>query len=689
MTVRVEGNPKPFPAAVRQCPRDTFPSQGSFLYPGESPRPLVFLSWSRRSRMNPLLHNCIALLLLMGISVGCSLHGADDSPVVRAQDAALPQVAIPSLSSPVDEQSDRQQSVYLVVSLQDAISTSLAESAVVRVLQGGVNIASITPTDVQIAEQDIAVEQGRFQPRLSMNYDATQNDLPPNAFFGPGISQSTKRDSTNASARLSRPLTTGGNVSLGIEPPTAYLYFPDGVSPGSFNPSYSTDYVLRVRQPLLDGAGKTVNLAPIHIAQVQARQSRLELEEVLNQQVQSVIEGYWLLYAAHLRVQALRGILPVAEESVRVETLRFQADRSIPADVARAEYQLGQFERQVAEADGDVRRRSLQLRQLMGAEPDLNLILLPSEKPAETPPPEDPAALVSTAMQSRPQLNELREQLRGRQISLAVAQNRVYPDVDFRGEYRMSGLAERLNESFEQAATSDYTDWTLGVGVEIPIGNKTARSERRKAELQVARDHMVLRETEIQVGFEVTELVSDLRASWMRLQIARDQARHTQEWLRVARLRYTQPQASSGRSDSLLLALTDLQSAMRSYVDSISDLGDSFAEYSNLLAELQRAQGISRYSWQSLLTEPPALPFGHAGTEYLPGPNLTGAASHTGMGYHSYRVQPHVNMSGTAIEGLPVEGPLPTPHRGNAATTVPAPYGPAPQGHTFSSRYGP
>lgn len=536
-------------------------------------------------------------------------------PMVSPSSAgSMPQSSLASPLTPAPAPANAPpQQVFLPLTLREALEAALMDSSVIRTLEGRVNVAMITPADVEIADWNVLAEQGQFQPRLSGNYDATRVDQPPNAFFGPGISANTRRDVVDAGVSLNQPLKTGGLVSVGIEPATAYLYFPDGVGPGQFNPLYSTDYVLRVNQPVLRGAGSNVSLAPIRIAQTQANASRHDLEEVLNSQIRSVTEGYWRLYAAHLQVQAVRSVLPLAEESVRIETLRMKADRSILADVARARFQLDGFRRTETTMQATVRKRVLQLRQLMGGQPMVDPLLLPSEPPQEISPPGDTASLIQTAMQTRPALNALRERISEKQQILLVARNNVFPNVDVRGEYRMNGLAERLDDSFNQAASSDYTDFTLGFGVDVPIGNKTARSRRRMAELNVARDQMRLNALEQNVAFEVTELVSDLEAAWQRLQIAKRQTTETQEWLRVSRIRYTQPPAGSSSEDWLLLALTDLQSAMRSYVDSITDLSEAVADYNTLLAELQQAQGIAVYQWQQAEAVNVPMVGGHAG----------------------------------------------------------------------------
>lgn len=488
--------------------------------------------------------------------------------------------------------------VYLPVTIHEAVSSSLSSSAAVLVLNGGVNVASITPYDVEIARQRVEIEKGRFYPRLTGTFEQSDIDLPPNAFFGPGITTSTRRDLTDASARVTQPLPTGGSLSMGIEPPLAYLYLPNGVNPGQFNPTYSADYVLRVSQPLLRNAGTTVTLAPIRIAQLQTEQTRWDLEENLNNQVRSVEQAYWRLYAAHIQLEAVRAVIPVAEESVRVQELRMQAERSILADVARAKFQLEGFRNTEQAARATVRRRVLELRQLMGGDAYLQPLLLPSEQPPDVPPPVDAGSCVETAYAQRPLLNQLRTEMAERRTELVVASNGVLPQVDLRGEYRSSGISNQLDNAFRQANTSDYTSWTMGVGVEIPIGNKIQLSRRNAAEKQLMKSQVLLAANEKNVAFEVTQVVSDLQAQWERVQIARRQAEQTQEWLRVSQIRYHQPPAAGSSQDGLLLALSDLQSAMRAYVEAVGDVGSTLADYQTLLADLRRAQGTSMYEWQ-------------------------------------------------------------------------------------------
>ena len=278
---------------------------------------------------------------------GCALISSDP-PDIRAQSEQDSEPQERSSVVPGEAKDDTKQVAYVALTLRDAIEAALDHSEIFRVLDGQVDLSSSSVFDEMIAKYEVGAEAGAFFPSLDVSFDGREIKKPPNAFFGPGIAARTQRDEIDFRARLTQPLQTGGEVSMGIEPPSAYLYFPDGVDPDEFNPSWSAEYVFQFRQPLLRGAGSHIATAPIQIAELQADQSSWEVQAALNSVIRSVSEAYWNLYATNIELQAIRGVIPLAEESVRVEQLRFDAEQIIYADLARAQFQLEGFRRDEA-----------------------------------------------------------------------------------------------------------------------------------------------------------------------------------------------------------------------------------------------------------------------------------------------------------------------------------------------------
>lgn len=493
--------------------------------------------------------------------------------------------------------------IYYPLSLREAIAQSLTESGFVRVLNGDVRVSVSAVYETFINSQQIDAATGRFLPSLTARVEGSQINQPPDAFFGPGIAANNRRDILDTSLRVSQPLKTGGTASIGLEPPLAYLYFPDGGNPNGFNPVYSNDLVLRVQQPILRGGGRATAEAPIRIAGSQLTQSRWELEEELNSQIRSVSQAYWSLYQAYTELRATRAVIPLAEESVRIEKLRYDAERTIYSDLARSLVQLNIFRSAESRVSAQVRQRVLQLRQLMGLPPHMRLMFLPSDIPRRSAEIVDISEYAETAVVQNPTVNARRERLKQRVIDLQVASNRVYPAVNTTAEYRTSGITDRYDSSMRQAFQGTYDTWTLGVGVDIPIGNRTARSNRNIAELERVREQMRITAAEEQVRYQVADVVTRLNAQHDQIRFSEDRVRQAQDWLRIAGIRYAQPPARATGRDLMLLELADYQLAMQEYVDSVTAVGISVSRYNSTLAELDEIQGTVLKKWNLQLED--------------------------------------------------------------------------------------
>ncbi|MDA0586367.1 MAG: TolC family protein [Planctomycetota bacterium] len=468
---------------------------------------------------------------------------------------------------------------------------ALARSETIKVLNGEVRLASTTGFDSQIAETELTGARGAFDPQFSAAYKGAQIDQPPSSFFGPGIQTNTRRHEADVSAELSKKWPTGLQTSAGYGPSLAYLYFPGGNS--SFNPAHSAEFVFKVEQPLLRGSGNDINTIPIRIASTQIEQTQWEVQAATQAQIRSVEEAYWSLNASLIDLHAVDGVIPLAEETVRIASLRLRAEQAIYADVARAEVKLEELRQQRLNAWLEARRREFQLRQLIGLPREDGLELIPADRPWQTAPHIHAASIVESAMQNRPDLIQRRLGLKIREETLLGAHNATHPELNLQAGYRVAGLSDRLDRSFDQVGSFDYEDWSLGVEFAVPLGNNRAKSQRAASELRLMRDRALLHSYEEQIEFELAELLANIVNAWRRFESAQRQVEQSQQWLKLARIRYSAPPDAGQRQDWLLLALADYQTAMQAQVDAFSTSGRMLARYNILLAQLAEAQGAS------------------------------------------------------------------------------------------------
>lgn len=479
------------------------------------------------------------------------------------------------------------------MSLHDAIQISLSKSEVVRTLgSSGVQIEAVTGYDPALKLQAANVSATVFDPKLTAGYVGSRINEPSGTFFGPGIPQNVRRDEGDFIASVSKSWATGATTSIGYLPPLGYLFYPLGVNNG-FNPIYTSDLVVTATQPLMRGAGWTVNMAPIRIAQLKTEQSVWDCKQAVLGQVRSVESAYWDLQAALVSLDALESVLPLMSEVVRIEGQRARLEMSTIADVARASMQFDALQQQRVQARNDAIAKELRLRNLLADQLWDGSRIVPTDLPRSAPVTFDHATAMENSLQQRPDLVRQRIGVRIREMEYAVAKNGIKPQLDLQALYRSNGIGQQLNTSLQQMMNFQYNDWTVGATFSIPLGNRAARATLNGAELQLVRDRAVLNQSIQNIGFTLSDMIRESEAAFSQFELALRRVQNSREWIRSARTRYsTPPPSDDGNQNWLLLALYDYQNALRMHVDATTDAAQFLARYNTQLAKFEEAQGV-------------------------------------------------------------------------------------------------
>lgn len=475
--------------------------------------------------------------------------------------------------------------------LEDAIDSALQNSGVIRVLSGrSVQIRPSTMYDPEILSQRWKAAGAVFDPQITAGYLASKIDQPPQSFFGPGIPANIKRDQATFTGGLVKKWVAGGTTSVSFAPPLAYLFYPDDPRSES-NPIWAADLVFLLQQPLLRGAGIAANTAPVRIAQLKTDQSSWDVKQSLIAELRSVEEAYWTQQAALTTLQAYDAILPLLDEAVRIEELRFQSERVTRSEVARTRLQRSQFIQRRVRADADVRERELRLRQLIGLSTFDGRRLLPVNPPIRRAPDANLQEALGLALLHRPDLVQQRLNVQIRELELAVAKNARLPQLDLQVRNRTGGLGNHFSDALDQMDTFNYQSWTGGVTFSMPIGNRAPRAVVRAAEAQLARERAILRQSVQNAEYEIMDVLRELSATWAEYDKARAQVEDSGEWVKVSRLRFENPPPENAGQNWMVVALNDYQSALSAQIDAIANASRFLAAYNVWLARLEEAQG--------------------------------------------------------------------------------------------------
>ena len=158
-------------------------------------------------------------------------------------------------------------------------------------------------SDAPLIRQTVVREaQGKYDTVLFASADAQTTDNIRSSTLETGTSANApdtlSEDRFGVEVGLRQPLITGGELKLsqrvGGRDSNSEFFVP--------NDQAEAELKLELRQPLLDGAGITVNSAPIQLAELERDRSIAEFKRQVETQLTEVLRAYWTLYAERSKV---------------------------------------------------------------------------------------------------------------------------------------------------------------------------------------------------------------------------------------------------------------------------------------------------------------------------------------------------------------------------------------------------
>jgi len=474
------------------------------------------------------------------------------------------------------------------IALDDAIRTSLDNSAVIRVLAGGFTAVNSGSTiyDTAITNTTIDQAQGRFDPTLQINNNFDYIDQPRagfNPFTGSFIG-GDPLEQYRLNLLLSKTNPLGGQLGFGVN--VVDQNFPHSVIPPNLlplNPKTEANTELSYLQPILRGAGLRANLAPVLLARINTELSYFQLKDTVQVNVRDVISAYWNLRAAHAAAIAREQQVDQSDFAFRQADARFRVELNNEGDVAQARTSLAQFRAQFIAAKADVLQREAALRNLIGLPPWDEAQIVTTTDPRTDRVRPDWHELVDLASARRPDLIELKLILEADEQQRIIANNNALPQLNGVALYRWNGLEGELPNGNGIIATQpgQFADWTLGVNFSVPLGQRTARAQLRQRELLIARDRANLDQGLHAASHSLATTLRSLDQAFDQYQAFKEAREAAEKNINVQLRTF-----GAGLINYLpvLLAITDLGNAK-------TNEAAALAEYNTLLADLELQTG--------------------------------------------------------------------------------------------------
>jgi len=474
----------------------------------------------RRLRLAHLLSLCSVVLMSMVTGlVGCS---NPDHPMLKesvreqSRSVTMTQLEDKVVTPPVTlEQAQREGDAQRVERAEPLKELPLALADVRKAaLENNLDI-QVQLVPPAIAGERVSEEEARFEASFLGSASRRRDDLfDIDAGIGP------QQDTTEGELIVEVPLRTGGTVEVGVGGNAVDIDVPGATTISDTLAGFS------ISQPLLRNAGIGVNTAPITIASLQQVQQEASTKLAVMRTIADAESEYWLYYAANRILEVRYQQYERAQELLR-QAQRLREAGVVPSlEVTRSRAGVSRAVDDIIRAETTRREAERELKRIMNV-PGMGVgsptVLLIRTDPRPRRLTFDVNQLADDAVTLRMEMLELELQLAVDALNLDVARNQVLPLVSLDFSFNYLGTDTSLFNSLDELVSGNRENWSVGTLVEIPLGNKAAKSRQRQAVLQRSLTLVTREQRDISIRKEVYDANDRLEEAWRRILAAREE----------------------------------------------------------------------------------------------------------------------------------------------------------------------
>ncbi len=337
-------------------------------------------------------------------------------------------------------------------------------------------------------------------------------------------------DNTLGDTVLTKGFSPGTTIQLGVNDFVQSFY--SGRS-SAVPFSHPNAYAL-VAQPLLRGAGHSINTRYIAIAKTNKKISAAILEQQMISTITGVSNLYVDLVSLQDSVKVQQQALSTAQLLLSNDREQLNVGRLPPIEVARAESLVTSTQLMLTQAIALRDQQQVILRTLLdphsviaadGEVPEIVATdpLVPPQAQIEAPFPE----LVKRALETRPDVRQARLQVMNGERQVRGAANAAKPEVDLYGTYELRGVVmpgltaiggnpltgNALLNSVPTGGTRSSTVYEAGLQFSLPVQNRVAEANLGADRALLRQQQLRVTQLESQVAAEVRNAITALNAA--------------------------------------------------------------------------------------------------------------------------------------------------------------------------------
>lgn len=407
----------------------------------------------------------------------------------------------------------------------------------------------------QIAEPDIMIARSPYDFFVTGGYQYTKTD---------SLMLQEKQGIFNVD--LTKRLTSGTTVSLGYaidytnnsdlkdaRDTRRFFGAPFFDPEQDIKKLWTSSVNLRATQSLLRNFGFEANEALIKVAEKQKKIAEYEHEKNTNEVLAQVEIAYWSWIAAIRTRQAiLKSVEKGYEYKKLVEAKSGKIEGVLPSDVNDAIVNIRIREDRLLTVEKEIKVAEARLKRLVFGFDTKNPMQSFGKMEFEAS-PEDLAAFENVAVEppdfayavaNRPEIKQLKEQQESLELLVARSKNLLLPDLSVSGGISLLGQDDEGHHAFGSNFNGNHWRWTVGVSLEVPLGNFAAKGELEKNRKQLYQVQASIYRSQYDIALELKEIEHNMNSLVERKRKSKESIENAEKTLESLEKRYHNPLAN-------------------------------------------------------------------------------------------------------------------------------------------------
>ncbi len=364
-----------------------------------------------------------------------------------------------------------------------------------------------------IQEAEIRKNMGIYDPTLSAQTDYL-NSTTANVILG--TPNPLGSQTTQFNAGLSQLFFTGGTATLSFN--NTYYSNDKTSSTSGYAAYWQSALGVNINQPLLKNFGRETTELNIDVSRLGKKVAIEHFQQKLVSTVAQVRNEYYKLFSLREERDVKKVSLELALKILAETRARVKAGVMPSMEILNAEFGVASREKELIDSERSVNDQIDVVRQLLQLPQSLQIITLetPSRSEYEISEKDE----IKRAIDTRPELKELKYNLKMAELQSRVAGNKTRPDLALTASLSSTGLDRKFSGDMDRLATFDYPAWGVGLVFSYPIGNSSAENDYRKSRLKIDQSLLQLKNQEELIANEVRSAVRAVSSSFKQIEVA-------------------------------------------------------------------------------------------------------------------------------------------------------------------------